>query len=95
MTSMKKIAYVILLELVRPFGGDVIQRHIEHLRALDEAGQLMLCGPFTDHPGGMVVVRADSYAAADEVARSDPFVAEGYETYALRTLEVADKETGY
>jgi len=41
------------------------------------------------------VGRTASYAEAQGLVESDPFIAEGYETYSLRTLEVADASTGY
>jgi len=92
---MNRLLFVILLEKRRQFDAAVIARHAEYLRSLDASGQLVLCGPFVDYPGGMVIIRADSYEEADAISRSDPFVAEGFETYVIRTLEVADKESGY
>ena len=92
---MDKLLFVILLEKRKPFDADVIARHVGYLRNLDANGHLVLCGPFVDYPGGMVIIRAASYGGAEVVCQSDPFVADGYETYVVRTLEVADKATGY
>jgi len=94
-SEAKKILHVQLMEKVKPFDTAVIERHIAHLKQLDECGKLVLCGPFTDFPGGMVVIQASSHEEAQNIAESDPFIAEGYETYTLRTLEVADASTGY
>ena len=35
----------------------VITRHVENLKKLDEAGKIVLCGPFKGYPGvaGMVI----------------------------------------
>ena len=85
---MKKILYVYLMQKLKSLDVAVIERHQAHLKWLDESGNLVLCGPFTDFPGGMVVVRASSYEEAQGIAESDPFIAEGYESYSLRTLEV-------
>jgi uncharacterized protein YciI len=87
--------YVQLVDKRKPFTADVIERHIAYLRGLDKDGRLVLCGPFTDFPGGMVVIRASSREEADRIVQSDPFIAEGYETYNLRTLEVADASTDF
>jgi len=92
---MDKLLFVMLLEKRRPFDAAVIARHIAYLRQLDDNGQLVLCDPFTDYPGGMVAIRADNRDSAEAICQSDPFVAEGYETYSIRTLEVATKENGY
>lgn len=92
---MEQLLFVMLMEDHRPLTGEVVERHVAHLRALDDAGQLALCGPFADCGGGMVVLRAATWEAADQLARSDPFIREGYKTYRLRTLEVAHRENGY
>ena len=92
---MGKQLFVMLMEKRKPFNTEIIARHIEHLRNLDDSGKLVLCGPFVDYPGGMVILKTLSYEEADSICKSDPFIAEGYETYTLRTLEVADRETGY
>jgi len=87
--------FIYLMEDKNPLNHEIIVRHIEHLRRLDEAGSLVLCGPFTDHPGGIVVFRAEDKPAALRIAQSDPFIAQGYKTFELRTLEVADASNGY
>ncbi len=89
--------YVILLSMKpdKQFTKDVIGRHIRHLEQLDDTGKLVLCGPFLDHAGGMVVVRASSKEEARAIAEADPFVAEGFESYAIRTLHEATRENGY
>lgn len=92
---MKKYLFVMLMENKKPLDGGVVERHVGHLKKLDDAGCLVLCGPFSDYGGGMVVVRAPSREEADKIFRSDPFVSEGYKTYQLRTLEAADKSNGF
>jgi len=77
---MENRLFVMLMEKVKPFTDEVIARHREHLRNLDEYGKLVLCGPFADYPGGMVVVKTQSYEEARGICESDPFIAEGYET---------------
>jgi uncharacterized protein YciI len=84
-----------LMENKKQLSLDVIQRHVEHLKELDDAGKLVLCGPFSDFSGGMVILNVLSYDEANKISQSDPYVNEGYKTYQLRTLEVADKENGY
>ena len=73
----------------------VVQEHVEHLRTLDQEGRLVLCGPFADYPGGMVVFRADSEDEALRIVESDPFIASGFKTFELRTLEVANADNNY
>lgn len=88
-------AYVYLMEDKNALNPEVVALHIEHLRTLDEEARLVLCGPFTDYHGGMVVYRAADKTEALRIAQSDPFIAKGYKTFELRTLEVADASNGY
>jgi uncharacterized protein YciI len=95
--SQDFIRYVYLMSH-RPGGRgtpELVKGHIAHLRRLDEQGRLVMCGPFKDYKGGMVVVKAESLDAARQIAESDPFIKEGFETYELRTWELACRENGF
>jgi uncharacterized protein len=78
--------YVILLT---PRAGaaltdSLIRAHVAYLRQLDASGRLVLCGPFGDRPGGMVIIRAESLDEAGTIAAADPFVASGTEDFEVR-----------
>jgi uncharacterized protein YciI len=87
--------YVIVLHKVagKELSPDTLRRHIAHLAALDAAGKLVLCGPFADHPSGMVIVQASDKHEATRIAESDPFVREGARTFEVRTWLVACTST--
>jgi uncharacterized protein YciI len=89
--------YVILLSMNegRHFTPDLIRAHVTHLRELDRAGKLVLCGPFQDYAGGMVIVQAESRAAAEEIAKRDPFVSSGTEAYEIRTWKLSCEENNH
>lgn len=87
--------FVMLMENKKELDLGVIQRHVAHLKQLEEAGKLVLCGPFSDYSGGMVILNALSFDEADKISQSDPYILEGYKVYQLRTLEVANKKNGY
>lgn len=90
--------YVILLSKNQPdqtLPEDLVRAHVGHLKQLEDRGQLFLCGPFSDYPGGMVVVQAESLAAAREIAEADPFVAAGTHRYELRTLHRSSRENNH
>ena len=93
--NSKYISYVILINRQKDYSFELINMHVEHLKRLDESNQLVLCGPFTDFDGGIVIIRAESIEEAKIIAKSDPFIAEGFSTYELRTLELADKDNHY
>ncbi len=47
---------------------EIVKKHVEHLKKLDESGKLILCGPFTDYAGGMVVLNCENIKEAREIA---------------------------
>ena len=89
------MVFVYLMNNKKDLNLQVVQEHVEHLRTLDQEARLVLCGPFADYPGGMVVFRADSEDEALRIAESDPFIASGFKTFELRTLEVANADNNY
>jgi len=73
----------------------LVRAHVKHLKRLDENGQLVLCGPFSDYNGGMVIIKTISYEEAMEIAKSDPFVVSGVESFELRTWQLSCKENNH
>ena len=97
---MEKWLYVMTINKVKTFNKvtkAVITRHVENLRKLDAEGKLELCGPFKGYPGvaGMVIFKTATYEEAEELCKHEPLVAEGFATYQLASLQVADKTNNY
>ena len=97
---MEKWLYVMLIERGKTYNKitkAVITRHIEHIKTLDDKGELELCGPFKGFPGvaGMVILKTGSYEEAEEICKSEPLVAEGYATYKLYALQLANRDNNY
>lgn len=90
-----KKLYVMLMENKIALNSEIVEKHVEHLRLIDQSGNLYLCGPFSDYAGGMVIISAKNLNEATRIAESDPFIAEKYKTYELRTLEVANRNNNY
>lgn len=89
------MTYVYLMNNVKPINSELIKCHVEHLKRLSDSGKLVLCGPFTDYPGGMVVISAEDLGEATSIAESDPFISSGCKSFEIRTMEIADKENNY
>ena len=86
--------YVMFIENCTPFNDideATIKRHQEHLKKYYDEKKLILSGPFKDYEGvaGMVVLKTGSYEEAEEICKQEPFVAEGYATYRLVTLQIS------
>ena len=97
---MEKWLYVMFIERGKTYNKitkAVVERHVENIRKLDDNGHLDRCGVFKGYPGvaGMFILKAESYEAADALCKLEPLVAEGYATYKLRALQVADRENNY
>jgi uncharacterized protein YciI len=96
----KYLYYVMFIERGKTYNKinqEIVLKHIEHIKKLDNNGQLVLCGPLKGYPGmaGMVIFKAESHDEAKAICKSEPFVAEGYATYKLGTLEVGNKDNDY
>lgn len=85
------VKYVILLSMNpgRSFHEDLIRSHIVYLRELQSMGKLVMCGPFANVPGGMLIVEAADMEEARALAERDPFVKSGTENYELRAWEIS------
>ncbi len=89
--------YVILLNdnTCKTTTKEIVRSHVQHLKDLDKNGKLVMCGPFTNYKGGMVIIKAVNIDEAKQVAQDDPFVKEGFRTYEIRVLELSCKENNH
>ena len=97
---MEKWLYVMFLERGKTYNKinrEMVVRHVDFVRKLDDEGKLALCGPFKGYPGvaGMIILKTESFEEADALCKTEPFVANGYATYKLRTMQVGDRENNY
>lgn len=74
---------------------ELIHAHVEHLRALDTAGGLVMGGPLPGRHESLIVVRAASREDAAAVAARDPFVQAGARTADVATWLLATRENSY
>lgn len=97
---MEKTVYVMFIQRGKTYNKitkAVVERHVENIRKLDDEGRIKLCGVFKGYPGvaGMYIINADSYEEAEKICKIEPLVMEGYATYKLHTLLIADRENNY
>ena len=76
------MAYIYLMANKKSLSLEIIKKHVQYLKKLDDLGKLILCGPFTDYDGGIVILECKN-------------IEEGYKTFELRTLSIANKENNY
>lgn len=97
---MDKWLYVMFIEKLKTYNKvtkAAIERHVANLRELDDNGKLELVGPFKGYPGvaGMVIFKTESFEEAEELCKREPLVVEGFATYKLKALQVANRENNY
>ena len=97
---MNEWLYVAFIERGKTYNkmtGEVVKRHVAHIRDMDDRGLVELCGAFRGYPGvaGMYILKVASPEEAETLCQADPVVAEGYGTYKVRKLLVANRENGY
>ena len=96
----KLLYYVMLIERGKTYNKinkEMVLKHVEYIKKLDDSGKLVLCGPLKGFPGvaGMIIMKTKNIEEAKTICKSEPFVAEGYATYKLITLQVGNKENNY
>lgn len=87
--------YLYLMQNVKPLNQTIILEHVAFLRRLKKENKLILCGPFSDYPGGMVAFHAKDIDEAIAIIEEDPYIKYSYKTYVLRTIEIANEENNY
>ena len=97
---MEQWLYVMFIEKTKTYNRltkAAVERHVENLRQLDDAGHIALAGVFKGYPGvaGMYILKADSLEEAEALCQREPLVAEGFATYKLKALQPANRETNY
>jgi len=97
---METWLYVMFIERGKTYNKmtkEVVIKHVENIRVLDEDGKIELVGAFKGYPGvaGMVIFKTSSYEEAEELCKREPLVALGYATYKLHRLQAANKDNNY
>jgi len=89
--------YVILLEELPGVATprQTVHAHVQHLKKLDREGKLVMCGPFMNYKGGMVIINVPDIEGATQIAEADPFVKEGVRTYTLRSWELSCEDNNH
>lgn len=71
------ILYAAILKTVdKKKDEEVLDIHKAYLQKYIDNGKIFAKGPFTDHSGGIVIYKVDSYEEAKELAENDPVILE-------------------
>ena len=71
------ILYAAILETIdSKKDNEILEVHKAYLQKLIDEGKIFAKGPFTDHSGGLVIYKANSYEEAKEMAENDPAILE-------------------
>jgi uncharacterized protein YciI len=97
---MDELLYVMLIERGKTYNkinGEMVRKHVQRIKEMDDDGKLVLCGPTKSYPGvaGIIIFRAGSQEEAEEMCKAEPFVVEGYATYKLVSMRPGNRENNY
>ena len=72
---------------------EALPDHLEYQVSLEERGIMFAAGPLFDQDGappraGLIIIRADSFAEAEEIAKADPMHARDLRTYTLDKWQI-------
>ena len=67
--------YVAIMETINPEkDAEILESHKAYLSFQIEAGKIIAKGPFTDHSGGLIIFKTDTYEEAKSIMDQDPVV---------------------
>lgn len=79
------ILYAAMLETIDPKkDAEILDVHKAYLQKYIDEGKIFAKGPFTDHSGGLVIYKVDSFEEAKKLAENDPAVLEKSRTLTLK-----------
>lgn len=71
------ILYAAILETIDPKkDAEILDIHKAYLQKYIDEGKIFAKGPFTDHSGGLIIYKTDSFEEAKILAENDPVVLE-------------------
>ncbi|SDZ04972.1 Uncharacterized conserved protein YciI, contains a putative active-site phosphohistidine [Proteiniborus ethanoligenes] len=71
------ILYAAILETIDPKkDAEILDVHKAYLQKYIDEGKIFAKGPFTDHSGGLIIYKTDSFEEAKKLAENDPVVLE-------------------
>lgn len=71
---------------------DLLTKHINHLKTLAAKDYLVMCGPFKDNSGAILIIRAGSSTMVEKLIQVDPFIVENYyQSYSITEFIEANK----
>ena len=69
------IYHVAILETIdAKKDSEILDIHKAYLQKYIEEGKIFAKGPFTDHSGGIVIYKTESFDEAREIAENDPAI---------------------
>lgn len=65
--------FVALMETIDPAkDAEILETHKAYLSTHIALGNIFAKGPFTDHSGGLIILKTDSYETAAAIMANDP-----------------------
>lgn len=93
---MSKFIVILSHKRVGTLTTDLLEKHVTHLRKLDQDEILYLCGPFTNNDGALQILEAENIDQAKNLVLSDPMIkANFYQDFKIYQLCEANENNNY
>ncbi|MDE6946140.1 MAG: hypothetical protein K2P14_03035 [Anaeroplasmataceae bacterium] len=97
---MGKMKFIMMIEKSKTYNKmtkQVVVEHVNHIKKLDDAGRLEICGVFKGYPGmaGMYILNVDCRDEAEVICNSEPLIIGGFATYKLAEIQLANRDNNY
>ncbi|WP_210365992.1 YciI family protein [Bacillus sp. REN3] len=75
---------------------DLLQHHVNYLKELSSMGHLVMCGPYVNNDGAMMIFNCESLDHVRKLLANDPFIAEKYyQAYEINEFLPANDENNW
>lgn len=93
---MKSFLIILKNKSLSKLEMSLLKEHVSHLKKIYKSGNLILCGPFVDDSGAVLIIEAKSQQDVESIIQSDPFIKEKYYTdYSITEFYKADQSNNW
>lgn len=93
---MKTFLVIFKEKCKQPLDGQLLKKHVAYLKQLTQENHLLICGPFVDGSGAMLILQAECRLNVVKLIQSDPFIQNKfYSNYAITEFYKADNANNF
>jgi len=90
--------FLILFKDKQPvlFTSQLLENHVIFLQKLHDDKALIICGPFVDNTGAVLIIKSESRQDAEKLISQDPFIqSHYYKNYSIQEFHEANEKNAW